>query len=387
MRRRRFTRTRKEKRKKKKTRQTVSDDTRPSAGGPRALTGAPAVPSRAGPRGHRLAGSKRPGGGGGAPRLDAAGRGCSPQPRGGRARQPRGSPPSSCPGAALELVSRFELTMRRCAKKPRDRARDPGRRGARAARSEAPPETGSRTPRGSSRASAVARSVPPNPDPIRERPDPGAPERFFAVRLPRRDAQTVEKPKWKREAARTHRSACSASLALYTSSARDNPDRSSATFIRLIVRDRRETPHSTPARVRSVEQKAHPIARNVVGENVARRKRRVERKYAPILESACLADSAAPREIFCDLHRRSVSLSRSVDCIESSFDTVCAPFFARRSDTRHASTMVVGELLFTGMTDWKQVGRGKPTVRDFASPVASASRTRRDRVPTRASSD
>ena len=49
--------------------------------------------------------------------------------------------------------------------------------------------------------------------------------------------------------------------------------------------------------------------------------------------------------------------------------------------------MVVGELLFTGMTDWKQVGRGKPTVRDFASPVASASRARRDRVPTRASSD
>ena len=95
------------------------------------MTGAPAVPSRAGPRGHRLAGSKRPGGGGGAPRLDAAGRGCSPQPRGGRARQPRVSPPSSCPGAALELVSRFELTMRRCAKKPRDRARDPGRRGAR----------------------------------------------------------------------------------------------------------------------------------------------------------------------------------------------------------------------------------------------------------------
>ena len=189
MRRRRFTRTRKEKRKKKKTRQTVSDDTRPSAGGPRALTGAPAVPSRAGPRGHRLAGSKRPGGGGGAPRLDAAGRGCSPQPRGGRARQPRGSPPSSCPGAALELVSRFELTMRRCAKKPRDRARDPGRRGARAARSEAPPETGSRTPRGSSRATAVARSVSPNPDPIRERPDPGAPERFFSVRLPRRDAR------------------------------------------------------------------------------------------------------------------------------------------------------------------------------------------------------
>ena len=259
--------------KKKRARPSqTTPDKKKSAGGPCALTGAPAVPSRAGPRGHRLAGSKRPGGGGGAPRLDAAGRGCSPQPRGGRARQPRGSPPSSCPGAALELVSRFELTMRRCAKKPRDRARDPGRRGARAARSEAPPETGSRTPRGSSRASAVARSVPPNPDPIRERPDPGAPERFFAVRLPRRDAQTVEKPKWKREAARTHRSACSASLALYTSSARDNPDRSSATFIRLIVRDRRETPHSTPARVRSVAQKAHPIARNVVGKNVGAKK-------------------------------------------------------------------------------------------------------------------
>jgi hypothetical protein len=61
-------------------------------------------------------------------------------------------------------------------------------------------------------------------------------------------------------------------LALYTSSARDNPDRSSATFIRLIVRDRRETPHSTPARVRSVAQKAHPIARNVVGKNVGAKK-------------------------------------------------------------------------------------------------------------------
>ena len=75
------------KRKKKKTRQTVSDDTRPSAGGPCALTGAPAVPSRAGPRGIASRG-QAPRGGGGAPRLDAAGR---VQPR-VAARQPRGSP-------------------------------------------------------------------------------------------------------------------------------------------------------------------------------------------------------------------------------------------------------------------------------------------------------
>lgn len=73
-------------------------------------------------------------------------------------------------------------------------------------------------------------------------------ERFSSVRLPHatRDGGKAE---METRSGRTHRSACSASLALYTSSARDNPDRSSVTFVRLIVRDRRETPHSTPARV------------------------------------------------------------------------------------------------------------------------------------------
>ena len=41
-------------------------------------------------------------------------------------------------------------------------------------------------------------------------------------------------PKWE---CRTHLSACSASLALYTRSVRDMPERSSGTFIRLIVSD------------------------------------------------------------------------------------------------------------------------------------------------------
>ena len=72
--------------------------------------------------------------------------------------------------------------------------------------------------------------------------------------------------------------------------------------------------------------------------------------------------------------------------LENWFDDVRA-IFRQRTDTRYASTMVVGELLFTGMTDWKQVGRGKTTVRVSAASVSSASRARRDRVPIPSSSD
>ena len=203
-------------------------------------------------------------GGGGALRRDLKRlRGCGETAsegtaRAGRARGPRRRPraprSSWCRGSSRRCA--------RCAKKPCDRARDPGRRGARAARSEAPPETGSRTARGSFRATAVARSVPPNPDPIGGSTAPARqPERFSSVRLPHatRDGGKAE---METRSGRTHRSACSASLALYTSSARDNPDRSSVTFVRLIVRDRRETPHSTPARV-LVAQASDSIARNV----------------------------------------------------------------------------------------------------------------------------
>ena len=156
-----------------------------------------------------------------------------------------------------------------------------------------------------------------------------------------------------------------------------------------------------------VAQETHPIARNVVGKKRRERGEKGERRAGragnkPRFSSqekkprpCALLTRRLRGEIFCldrpfgvsvDRNRRSHFFNRCPS-LKPVGTTVCAPFFARRSRTRDASTMVVGELLFTGMTDWKQVGRGKPTVRDFASPVASASRTRRDRVPTRASSD
>ena len=163
------------------------------------------------------------------------------------------------------------------------------------------------------------------------------------------------------------------------------------------MRDRRETPHSTPARVRSVAQKAHPIARNVVGKNVGAKKANESSGNTPRFSSqrVLLTRRLRARDF---LSRSAVQIDGSRfrafeptfalrRCqLENGFDDVRA-IFRQRTDTRYASTMVVGELLFTGMTDWKQVGRGKTTVRVSAASVSSASRARRDRVPIPSSSD
>ena len=165
----------------------------------------------------------------------------------------------------------------------RDRAGE-----ARARLDRAPPETGSRTPRGRPvRPRSRARFPEPRSD-----PRTSGPRRAEGSLLFLRDGT---RRLWK---SRNGNESGPHTLSLLrelgrTSSARDNPDRSSATFIRLIVRDRRETPHSTPARVRSVAQKAHPLPETSSVKTSGRKRRTSRAEIHPDSRSACLADSAA----------------------------------------------------------------------------------------------
>ena len=93
--------------------------------------------------------------------------------------------------------------------------------------------------------------------------------------------------------------------------------------------------------------------------------------------------TAAPRRFFMtSIGGRSRTRFRAVSTgvKESGLRTRFARHFSPGARTQRHLPPWSGELLFTGMTDWKQVGRGKPTVRDFASPrrvrVARSSRSR-----------